>query len=188
MGWDMKTVKSMSDNHILLFADNGNEDQPGLLDEPVDRPKKVALQSTMGGSSMVFKKIHAVKRIAEVEGKKESNQGVMCSTIQEETKTKLLGVHEEFQTTNQTSGGEAIDVCLRLFHEWLKKDIIESDRHWSHPTKCHLVSFMLDSYIDHVNETFQGLTEDQQSMIKALVKLNNEKQDTDETILELIEC
>ena len=49
---------------------------------------------------------------------------------------------------------------------------------------------MLDSHIDHVNETFQGLTEDQQSTIKALVKLNNEKgrEDTDDTILELIEC
>ena len=180
----------MSDNHIFFFADNGNDDQPGLLDEQVDRPKKVALQSTMGGSSMVFKKIHAVKRIAEVEGEKESNQGVLCSTIQEETKTKLLGTYEEFQTVNQTSGGEAIDVCLGLFYEWLKEDIIESDRHWSYPTKHHLVSFMLDSYIDHVNETFQGLTEDQQSTIKALVKLNNEKgrEDTDDTILELIEC
>ena len=183
-------MKSMSGNHIMLFADNGNEDQPSLLDEQVDRPKKVALQSTMGGSSIVFKKIHAVKRIAEVEGEKESNQGVLCSTIQEETETKLLGVYEEFQTINQTSGGQAIDVCLRLFYEWLKEDIIESDRHWSYPTKYHLVSFMLDSYIDHVNETFQGLTENQQSTIKALVKLNNEKgrEGTDETILELIEC
>ena len=117
----------MSGNHIMLFADNGNEDQPGLLDEQVDRPKKVALQSTMGGSSIVFKKIHAVKRIAEVEGEKESNQGVICSTIQEETKTKLLGIYQEFKTINQSSGGEAINVCLRLFHEWLKKDIIESD-------------------------------------------------------------
>ena len=183
-------MKSMSGNHIMLFADNGNMDQPSLLDEKVDRPKKVALQSTMGACSIVFQKIHAVKRIAEVEGEKESNQGVLCSTIQEETETKLLGIYEEFQTINQTSGGEAIDVCLGLFYEWLKEDIIESDRHWSYPTKCHLVSFMLDSYVDHVNETFQGLTEDQQNTIKALVKFNNEKgrRDNDETILELIEC
>ena len=144
----------MSDNHILLFADIGNDDQPGLLDEHVDRPKKVALQSTMGGSSIVFKKIHAVKRIAGVEGEKESNQGVICSTIQEETKTKLLGICEEFKTINQSSSGEAIDVCLRLFHDWLTKDIIESDRYWNYPTKYHLDSFMLDSYLDHVNETF----------------------------------
>ena len=96
---------------------------------------------------------------------------------------------EEFKTINQSSGGEDINTCLRLFYNWLTKDIIESERHWSYPTKHHLVSFMLDSHVDHVNETFQGLTEDQQSTIKVLVKLNNEKgrPDDDETILELIE-
>ena len=157
----------MSGHHV---THNGNEDQPSLDEETVDRPRKMQLLLSCGGATQAFEKSTAVKCIAEFENDKDLNEDKSFSTVLEETEKKLVDIFKEIPDSLEANDS------VKLFHDWLL-NYIGSDRFPYNQMTQHFISFMLDSYLDKVNQSFEGLTTAQENVVRVLVEKNNKEGD-----------
>ena len=91
-------------------------------------------------------------------------------SVQRDTESKLVDLFKDFKSflanEKKIDDGKECDRSLRLFHEWLMKFM--NDDLCSYPFKYYFVSVTVDEHLDYVNDKFDGMTQDQASIVDQL--------------------